>query len=74
MGRCGAVLYAFDLLTFDGRDLRPERLDLRRDLLAEIVADPQAGMDLQIEELRTGLGNDQTCQNVSMLDQGLATP
>jgi bifunctional non-homologous end joining protein LigD len=28
----------------DGRDLRPERLDLRRDLLAEIVADPLDGL------------------------------
>jgi bifunctional non-homologous end joining protein LigD len=45
-GRCEAVLYAIDLLILDGRDLRPEPLALRRDLLAETLYDPLGGLAL----------------------------
>jgi len=45
-GRTGAVLYAFDLLVLDGRDLRPEPHELRRDLLTETLYDPLGGLAL----------------------------
>ena len=43
-GRASAVLYAFDILVLDARDLRPQPLALRRDLLAETLADPLDGL------------------------------
>lgn len=39
-----AILYAFDLLQLNGKDLRPTSLAYRRDLLEEVVADPLPGL------------------------------
>jgi bifunctional non-homologous end joining protein LigD len=49
-----AILYAFDLLTLGGKDLRPSPLAYRRDLLEEVAADPLDG--LRISERYEGDG------------------
>jgi bifunctional non-homologous end joining protein LigD len=51
-----AVLYAFDLLHLDGKDLRSTALAYRWDLLEEVVADPLDG--LRLSERYEGDGRD----------------
>lgn len=40
------IFYAFDILTLDGRDLRIEPLELRRELLEEMIGEPDPGFPI----------------------------
>jgi bifunctional non-homologous end joining protein LigD len=51
--RAEVVLYAFDLLFLDGRDLRPLPLKERREPLVKLIGKPSSGAVLLSEEFET---------------------
>jgi bifunctional non-homologous end joining protein LigD len=52
-GRSG-VLFAFDLLELDGRDLRREPIETRKSLLAKLLADAKPALQLSEEMAEAG--------------------
>jgi ATP-dependent DNA ligase len=45
------MLYAFDLLELDGEDLRPEPIEKRKDLLAELLRGPHSSISRRTARL-----------------------
>jgi DNA ligase D-like protein (predicted polymerase)/DNA ligase D-like protein (predicted ligase)/DNA ligase D-like protein (predicted 3'-phosphoesterase) len=54
LGEGGEQLYVFDLLHLDGRDLRGEPIEIRRELLAGLLAHPPPSVHL-VETLQGGV-------------------